>query len=163
MLRVADSNAGASAAPAAAAASGRKQQAVVWQNPKRSYTQPACNLHSATCPPHPKCNCKQGRCTSCQNEQLLCKNVAQLTCSMCCSALQILLLLLFLPHSLCPLPVHKSFVLLGKSFLSLFLSPSLVALRPPKAGIWNMEIDSVTYLLLSSLGLCSKCLSAAVW
>lgn len=34
------------------------------------------------CPTRLGVLCKQGRCTSCQNEQLLCKNVAQLTCSM---------------------------------------------------------------------------------
>lgn len=83
------------AAATTATASGRKQQAVVWQNPKRSY-----NLQRHI-PASLKCNCKQGRCTSCQNEQLLCKNVAQLTCSMCCSSVQILLLLSCPTHSRC--------------------------------------------------------------
>lgn len=48
---------------------------------------PSSSLHPLPIPPLCSAplggeHCKQGRCTSCQNEQLLCKNVAQLTCSM---------------------------------------------------------------------------------
>lgn len=57
----ADAATAATAANATSIAAGRKQQAGGSRKSRRS------------------CHCKQGRCTTCQNEQLLCKNVAELT------------------------------------------------------------------------------------